>query len=73
LSRNIPEAMTTLVASLRKKYGANMDAHTLEVMLSAKITSKLMTDINQVIDSWSVNELQQAQDFQLRAMSAENT
>ena len=65
--------MTTLVASLRKKYGANMDAHTLEVMLSAKITSKLMTDINQVIDSWSVNELQQAQDFQLRAMSAENT
>ena len=63
--------MTTLVANLRKKYGANMDAHTLEVMLSTKITSKLMTDIDQVIDSWSVDELQQAQDFQLKAINSE--
>lgn len=67
MSRNIHQSITMLRANLRATYGANADMQLIDSLIKSELASRQMVDIEQVIGSWSVKELQEGQDLNAKA------
>lgn len=64
--RNIHNAIDLLRANLREKYGVNADMQLIDSLIKSELASRQMIDIEQVISSWSVKELQEGQDLNMK-------
>lgn len=67
MTRNIHNAISLLRSNLRAKYGVGADMQLIDSLIKSQLAVKQMTDIEQVIGSWTVEELQQGQDENARA------
>lgn len=66
LTRNIHNAIALLRGNLRAKYGSNADMQLIDSLIKSELASRQMVDIEQVIGSWSVKELQEGQDVNMK-------
>lgn len=67
MTRNIHNAIALLRTNLRAKYGVGADMQLIDSLIKSQLAVKQMTDIEQVIGSWSVKELQEGQDLNAKA------